>query len=139
MKFSTQSKITFISAATNIVLLAATLLAFTLFTRYLLEQKLKTDLFVEAEEIISQHVKLDGDRLVYVSSTSNTTLEQDLATDRLSAQLFTKDGTPMGTFGVFSQNTMTEPQLASVRENARLACSKGSLQYAQKIVLATST
>lgn len=123
MTFTTQTKVTFISAISNIVLLTLTLGLFTLFTRYLLEQKLETDLILEAEEIISQHLSIDGTRIVYVHADSSHTLEQDLLTDRLSAQIYNKDGAAIGSFGSFTKkDALARENLTSMQASVQSAC-----------------
>jgi signal transduction histidine kinase len=128
MTFTTRSKITFISAISNILLLSLTLGLFTLFTRYLLEQKLETDLVLEAEEIITQHLGIDGNRIVYVNSESSHTLEQDLLTDRLSAQIYNKDGAAIGSFGTFTKRNILDSQNLGILQSKALAACTNKTQ-----------
>jgi len=135
MNSTTQSKITFIAAISNIVLLALTLAAFTLFTGYLLKQKLKADLVLEAEEIISRHLTLDETRIVFVDNDASSTIEQDLLTDRLSAQIFNKDSTPVGSFGVFARESITSQENDNIRTAAENTCVNGAQQFVHKFTL----
>jgi len=136
MKQTTRSKITFIASFSNILLIIITLSSFTIFTRYLLEKNIEADIVTEAEEIIKEHLTIEDQRIVYVNSTSNLTLEQDLLTDRLSTKLFNKDNSTIGSFGIFARRELSTSENKLIRDTAKTSCTDLSRIVSTNITLA---
>ncbi|MFZ6021966.1 MAG: sensor histidine kinase [Patescibacteria group bacterium] len=122
-----------INFVTGVFLVLAIVFAtITALSSTLLENKIKTDLFREAEEIVTQYMRLEDDRITYFTEDNGQTLEQDLTTDQLSAMVTTQEGESIGKFGFFAAPEFSENEKQALLPNIESACSGNTYFYARQ-------
>jgi len=139
MKYTTRSKITFVAAFSNITLIILALVTFTLFAQYLLNKNVEIAVVTEAEEIVQEHLTISEDRVVYTKSSSDLTLEQHLLTDRLSAKIYNKDSSPIGTFGIFAQPDISDIDEQLLETAVKKTCSATAYKVMTNTKLGSGT
>lgn len=124
-----------INFVTGILLVLAIVFATTTsLSSTLLETKTKSDLFREAEEIVTHYMRLEEDRITYFTEDNGQTLEQDLTTDQLSAMITTPAGESIGKFGFFTATEFSETERQVLTPNIQSACSNKTYFYARQTI-----
>lgn len=104
-RITTKTKIGLYISMISILLIILTGAIFIIVYSRSVERQLQNDLLIEAEEIVSQYIVTQGERIVYANDPAGKSIQNDLLTDQASAVIFNKNLEIIGKFGLFEQFT----------------------------------
>jgi len=121
-KMTLKTKIAILMTVFNVFLILGTVVVLYYLLNGLLYRELQIDLKHEANEIITQYLKVDGGRIVYQKDDQGQSISTHLLNDGSSALIINSNNELLGAFGVYRLNqnignTLQSTQLKSALGN----------------------
>jgi signal transduction histidine kinase len=126
-------------SALNSILIILTIFSFAAIIYFYVNNSIKEALIAEAEEIITNHISIENERIIYKIAADGTTIEQDLVSDQASAIIYNSKLESIGNFGIFEikqdmMKTFTENNPENLNIIKEVQLNKKS-QFTSKIKL----
>jgi signal transduction histidine kinase len=129
MKLSIKQKLALSISVINTLAVTVIVATFVFAFNAVSQQNTHKDLLLEAEEIVTEHITVEPDRIAYSLDGNDFSIEQDLLTDRLSAVIFSKEGNSLGSFGYFQIKQNLEKHVELFKLEVNNVCQTKQLLY----------
>lgn len=130
-KLGTKTRIGLYISIVNSILVLIGCVLFFLGYYFLGINQMRGSLLSEAQEIITDHLLIEGDRIVYQQDKNGFGLEQDLLRDQASVVIYNKDLQLIGAFGIYElqQSILSNNRETEYHQKLQNVLSSKELQF----------